>query len=123
MVWYVGTMLLAMKSSLYIIQVDIDQHQLNNRIKAAHTLQADARTFYQEFINQLPNIDRNNGWLTLLDNKKKSHYRNEYSDLTLSPFDIFALINQKFIGKEVQFVCDVGNNQMWAAHTSFPASR
>ena len=36
----------------HIIQVDIDPHQLNNRIKAAHSLQADARTFYHAFIKK-----------------------------------------------------------------------
>ncbi len=100
-----------------IIQVDIDEHQLNNRIKTGTALHLDVRIFYREFIKQLPTVDRNNHWLTLLNTKKNFHYRNEYSELKLSPFSVFDVINKKFHGVEVQFVCDVGNNQMWAAHT------
>ena len=97
--------------------MDIDKHQLNNRIKSATALEMLAGSFYQEFIKQRPKVDRNSDWLTLLNDKKSIHYRNEYSDLKLSPFDVFDLINKKFRGIDVQFVCDVGNNQMWAAHT------
>jgi acetolactate synthase-1/2/3 large subunit len=100
-----------------ITQVDIDPHQLNNRITSVNALQMDARLFYQAFIKQRPTVDRTNEWVALLHDKKTFHYRNEYKDLKLGPFDIFDLINQKFRGQQVQFVCDVGNNQMWAAHT------
>ena len=100
-----------------VIQVDIDEHQLNNRIKSIRALQMDSSIFCQEFIKQIPKVDRDHHWLTLLHDKKTHHYRNEYSDLKLSPFDVFDLVNKKFRGVDVQFVCDVGNNQMWAAHT------
>lgn len=100
-----------------VIQIDIDPHQLNNRIKSTTALHMDVSSFYQEFIKQVPKIDRDNHWLNRLKDKKVFHYRNEYSDLKLGPFDVFDLVNTKFCGVDVQFVCDVGNNQMWAAHT------
>ncbi len=101
----------------FVIQVDIDEHQLNNRIKGDVSLQMDSRSFYEMFVNQLPSVDRNNFWLTELMNKKNAHYKNEYTELKLGPFDVFDIINQTFRDVAVQFVCDVGNNQMWAAHT------
>ena len=100
-----------------IIQIDIDKHQLNNRITCDMAVQMDARDFYNSFINQLPTADRDNAWLTRLNHKKNTHYTNEYIDLKLGPFNIFDTINKKFKGVSAQFVCDVGNNQMWAAHT------
>ena len=100
-----------------ISQIDIDKHQLNNRIKTARALQMNTYAFYQEFIKQVPNVDRDTQWLAKLNDKKTFHYRNEYKELKLGPFDVFNAVNLKCRGLEVQFVCDVGNNQMWAAHT------
>lgn len=100
-----------------IIQIDIDKHQLNNRIKADCSLEIETSVFYQAFIKQIPLVDRNSDWLNLLRDKKERHYTNEYSELKLGPFDVFNLVNEKFKGVNAQFVCDVGNNQMWAAHT------
>lgn len=100
-----------------IIQIDIDKHQLNNRIKADRSLEMEAGTFYQKFIKQIPQVGRNRHWLDMLRDKKELYYINEYSELKLGPFDVFHLVNEKFRGVTTQFVCDVGNNQMWAAHT------
>ena len=100
-----------------VIQIDIDTHQLNNRIQAVQSLVMDARLFYQKFIKQIPSVDRSPVWMEALCQQKVLYCKNEYSELTLGPFAIFDLINKKCRSISMQFVCDVGNNQMWAAHT------
>ncbi len=107
-----------------VVQIDIDEHQLNNRIKATQSVVMDSRAFFEAFIhraeeqeiNQLA-VPKNRAWFDLLSNKKAEHYTNEYKEFQLNPFNIFHMINEKFKNINVQFVCDVGNNQMWAAHT------
>jgi len=104
-----------------IIQIDIDEHQLDNRIKADTSLHMNAHHFYKHFAtlsSHQPDAQiAQTTWLQSLYAKKQAHARNEYEEFQLNPYDIFTLINQKFKGLAVQFVCDVGNNQMWAAHT------
>lgn len=99
-----------------IIQIDIDENQLNNRVKVDRALKMDSNNFYQAF-NQL-STDRvlSQEWLELLNQKRKFFDFDEYEEYKLSPFQIFNLINLKFQKTSVQYVCDVGNNQMWAAH-------
>ncbi|TAL63579.1 MAG: thiamine pyrophosphate-binding protein, partial [Legionella sp.] len=100
-----------------IIQIDIDEHQLNNRIKADKSLHMDTHNFYKEFIKLESETTRHCDWINLLIDKEQSFHFNEYKEFELNPFDIFNLVNEKFKGVSVQFVCDVGNNQMWAAHS------
>ncbi len=103
-----------------IAQIDIDEHQLNNRIKATQSLVMDAKVFFETLIHQGEKQEiskKNNTWFEPLYNKKIEHYNDEYKEFKLNPFNIFNMINEKFKDINVQFVCDVGNNQMWAAHT------
>jgi acetolactate synthase-1/2/3 large subunit len=41
----------------------------------------------------------------------------EYSDWKISPSALFKKMNNAFAGNPVDFVCDVGNHQMWAAQS------
>lgn len=100
-----------------IIQIDIDEHQLNNRIKADKSLHMDTHTFYKEFIKLNTELTDKSNWIELLLDKEQFYHMDEYTEFKLNPFNIFNLINEKFKGVTVQFVCDVGNNQMWAAHS------
>lgn len=100
-----------------IIQIDIDQHQLNNRIQTARALQIDARHFFQLFIDQMPKEKEATTWLAELQELKLAYYKNEYPEFSLSPFEIFRTVNEKCLHAKIHYVCDVGNNQMWAAHT------
>ncbi|EHL31277.1 thiamine pyrophosphate-binding protein [Legionella drancourtii] len=101
----------------YVIQIDIDEHQLNNRIKADESFCLDVHSFYKEFSREKYNKENHNSWVNHLLEKKKNLFINEYQEIKLNPFVLFNLMNQRLKNKEVQFVCDVGNNQMWAAHT------
>ncbi|WP_222408028.1 thiamine pyrophosphate-dependent enzyme [Yersinia aleksiciae] len=41
----------------------------------------------------------------------------EYEELNISPFKICGILNSSFNDKKVHYITDVGNNQMWAAHS------
>lgn len=100
-----------------IIQIDIDEHQLNNRVKAHHSVVMDIQGFYEQFI-QIPVESKNtSSWVNALAAIQSASFINEYQEFSLNPFDIFCMVNKTFANVDVQFVCDVGNNQMWAAHT------
>lgn len=101
----------------YIIQIDVDKHQLNNRIPTKMALEIDAHSFYEAILNQMTAKPVDNHWLNFLIEKKQHYYQDEYHEFNLSPFAIFHLVNEVFEHTNVQFTCDVGNNQMWAAHT------
>ena len=105
----------ARKATIY--QIDIDEHQLNNRVIADKSLHMDCHAFYKKFVLFKFDLFINAEWGELLTNKKHQTQVNEYSEFEFNPFDIFNLINQKFKGVPIQYVCDVGNNQMWAAHS------
>lgn len=101
----------------HIIQIDIDEHQLNNRVVAAESITMDLAHFYDDFLALPEVVGSISPWLTRLNDKKISFFANEYPEFELSPFKLFGVINQAFNGARVQFVADVGNNQMWAAHS------
>jgi len=56
-------------------------------------------------------------WNTHLQKVLMQTFTDEYVDWSLSPFALFKGLNDIFREKNVQYVADVGNNQMWAAHT------
>lgn len=99
-----------------IVQIDIDEHQLNNRIKADVNLQIDCGEFFKWFKIQ-KKYDEHRDWKKQLDDHWKENFVDEYQDLHLSPFLIFSKLNSKFKNEIVHYVSDVGNNQMWASHT------
>lgn len=99
-----------------IVQIDIDPAQLNNRVKADLSILATAEEFFEKFrltdtSFPLLNID----WLTELSVKRERAQSNEYSDWEISPSEIFKKLNRILAGQPVDYVCDVGNHQMWAA--------
>lgn len=101
-----------------IIQIDIDDAQLNNRVIPTHTLQTDAESFFKEFLNaDISYRKEKSTWTGELDKYFEHTFADEYSDWTVSPFKLFSLLNDFLKHEKVQFVADVGNNQMWAAHT------
>lgn len=101
-----------------IIQVDIDKNQLNNRVASDTSLQMDSENFFQAFLSsKLTPSKEESEWTIGLDKYFKQTFVDEYSDWMISPFNFFNLLNDSFKGKSVQYVADVGNNQMWAAHS------
>ena len=101
-----------------VIQIDIDASQLDNRVKCCETIHASCESFFQYFLGF--NLEQNTNhseWLQCLRQHFKHTFVDEYQDWTISPFELFSRFNQSFSGVNVQYVTDVGNNQMWAAHT------
>lgn len=99
-----------------IVQVDIDSAQLNNRIKPDLAIRANINSFFEQFkINSQTFQNCAHDWMKQLSEKKATYQIDEYTDWPLSPFRIFNTLNAGLRGIQVDYVCDVGNHQMWAA--------
>ena len=101
-----------------IIQIDIDTNQLNNRVKADLSICATAESFFSACSLQdetFPNLD--NTWLIELSKKRNQAQHNEYKDWEISPSEVFKKLNDSLTDIAVDYVCDVGNHQMWAAQS------
>lgn len=99
-----------------IIQVDIDPAQLDNRVKTDLQICADIEEFFHKFKitdGTFPGIEA--GWVRELTSRRERHDVDEYADWRISPHRIFKCLNEAMRGKAVNYVCDVGNHQMWAA--------
>ena len=101
-----------------VVQIDIDPNQLNNRVKTDLSICATAQSFFSACLLQadtFPNLD--NTWLIELSKISDQAQRNEYEDWEISPSEIFKKLNASLANISVDYVCDVGNHQMWAAHS------
>lgn len=100
-----------------IIQIDIDPAQLNNRVHTDLSINCDADTFFSSFSppNTTSSLKRRSGWISMLTMYREQASMDEYADWEISPSRIFGILNKEMQGKNVDYVCDVGNHQMWAA--------
>lgn len=99
-----------------VVQIDIDPAQLNNRIHAALSIRGDAETFFDHFkIDGSTFPAKRSDWVAQLVALRMRSAANEYADWEISPSVLFGLLNKLMKGKPVDYVCDVGNHQMWAA--------
>jgi len=101
-----------------IVQIDIDSSQLNNRVQADLSICATAESFFQAFplrAGAFPSFDQN--WLVELSKQRDRAQLNEYADWTISPSEVFKKLNCILAKHTVDYVCDVGNHQMWAAQS------
>ncbi len=101
-----------------VVQIDIDPSQLSNRVQADLNICAIAESFFKTFSlcpEKFPNIDV--GWLAALSKKRDEAQVDEYTDWKISPTEIFNKLNHNLVNTPVAYVCDVGNHQMWAAHS------
>ena len=99
-----------------IIQMDIDSAQLDNRVKTSLNICTDIEDFFNRFkiaADTFPNIEPS--WAGELMARRERHDVDEYPDWHISPYQIFKRLNETMRGKAVEYVCDVGNHQMWAA--------
>lgn len=99
-----------------IIQIDIDPAQLNNRVKADLSICATAESFFTSLplhSGSFPKQDKM--WLAELSNQRERAQLNEYPEWKISPSVVFKKLNHLLAGYSVDYVCDVGNHQMWAA--------
>jgi len=101
-----------------IVQIDIDPAQMNNRVRADLNICATAESFFKAFLLRavvFPNLDKK--WLSELSIQRDRARRNEYPDWEISPSDLFDRLNRLLAKQAVDYVCDVGNHQMWAAQS------
>lgn len=99
-----------------IVQIDIDPAQLNNRVQADLNICATAESFFKAYplrSSVLPSLAKS--WLTELTIQRDRAQFNEYADWEISPSEFFKKLNQVLAKHPVDYVCDVGNHQMWAA--------
>jgi len=101
-----------------VIQVDIDEAQLNNRVISNGSLQTDCESFFKEFLSSGIIVKKEVVlWFEELNGCFSKTFIDEYADWRISPFKLFGILNDAFKCERIQYVADVGNNQMWAAHT------
>ena len=101
-----------------IVQVDIDQAQLENRIHADLNICATSESFFSALHlrpDTFQNLDRN--WVTELIMQRDRAQYDEYADWDISPSVFFRKLNHSLANHVVDYVCDVGNHQMWAAQS------
>ena len=99
-----------------IIQIDIDPAQLDNRVRNDLKICMDTEDFFSGFKisgDTFPCIDTN--WAKELVALRERHEIDEYPDWQISPSRVFKRLNEIMRGQAVNYVCDVGNHQMWAA--------
>ena len=101
-----------------IVQIDIDEAQLGNRVQADQSICATSESFFKSFscnATAFPNLDKN--WLPELVKQRERAQPNEYADWEISPSELFKKLNHILANQPVDYVCDVGNHQMWAAQS------
>ena len=101
-----------------VVQIDIDPAQLNNRVQADLNISATAESFFKVFSLQadtFPDLDKS--WVLELIKLRNQSQSNEYADWEISPSELFKKLNLIMAKQPVDYVCDVGNHQMWAAQS------
>jgi acetolactate synthase-1/2/3 large subunit len=101
-----------------VVQIDIDPAQLANRVQADLNICASAEAFFREFqLSKIafPKLDL--AWIPALTQLRERCEVNEYADWKISPSVMFKSLNKLLSDHPVDYVCDVGNHQMWAAQS------
>lgn len=101
-----------------IVQIDIDAAQLANRVHAELNICATAESFFKAFplrVTVFPRLDQS--WVEELSTRREQAQFNEYADWEISPGEFFKKLNRILAKRPVDYVCDVGNHQMWAAQS------
>jgi len=101
-----------------IVQIDLDPAQLGNRVQADLNICATSESFFKAFHPRLaafPELDPS--WLAELTKRRDQTQLDEYADWVISPSEVFKKLNRKLANQYVDYVCDVGNHQMWAAQS------
>lgn len=99
-----------------VVQIDIDPQQLNNRIKANLSICSTSESFFKAFPlreDTFPELDTN--WETMLCKQRTLAETDEYPEWEISPSYFLKKLNRVLAKRPVDYVCDVGNHQMWAA--------
>jgi len=100
-----------------VVQIDIDKAQLNNRVNCDYTINTSCENLFQYCLGSDRQIHSSVEWAKHVKGYFEKTFVDEYQGRLLSPFKLFKTLNKIFMDTKVQYVADVGNNQMWAAHT------
>ena len=100
-----------------IVRVDIDENELRSKPWVEQSIHAEVQPFFASIdpIGLCPAMESR--WPEEAVNARLRNERDEYDLKTLSPFTVFSLINECAKDRTMEFVADVGNNQMWCAHS------
>lgn len=103
-----------------IIHVDIDEAEINNRVKGCHQVVSEVSSFLSA-VNQaleIENFSEKEEWMQEIKNLKEEWKdTNELKDLPgINPNEFLHKLSQKSAVAKV-FLADVGNHQMWAAQS------
>jgi acetolactate synthase-1/2/3 large subunit len=113
-----GSDIQSFKNGKLIYHVDIDQSELNNRIKDCITLKANLSDFFVE-IEKLGSLYISPvAWTKEIEDKKQARLdTRELEDITGINPNIFVHLLSKASNKARVFTADVGNNQMWSSQS------
>jgi acetolactate synthase-1/2/3 large subunit len=102
-----------------IIHIDIDSHELNNKIKADVAVRSDLKFFLSALNDSISKLDRNKikKWRQKINTYKKNYpsYKESVGD-AIDPNYLMHKIS-KFVPEDAIICVDVGQNQMWAAQS------
>lgn len=101
-----------------VVQIDIDPAQLDNRVQADLSICATADSLFKALpvsSSVFARLDEN--WPIELMQHRDLAESNEYADWEISPSEVFKVLNKALCNQSVDYVCDVGNHQMWAAQS------
>jgi acetolactate synthase-1/2/3 large subunit len=107
--------------SAKIIHIDIDETELNSKVKSFLTLKSDVRVFLTE-INKSIKPDKNKSfspwfkWINLCKNNYPSYKTPENEDSSINP-NFFMKYLSQFVDDDAIICLDVGQHQMWAAQS------
>jgi acetolactate synthase-1/2/3 large subunit len=102
-----------------IVHVDIDPFELDNKVKAAYSINSDVKQFLTELVRFDLEYEKNSikSWL-----KKINHFKSRYPAFTIPAGDViepnyFMHLLSEFIPDDAIICVDVGQNQMWSAQS------
>ncbi|RWU17797.1 acetolactate synthase [Pseudomonas alkylphenolica] len=101
-----------------IVQFDLDPAQLNNRVTTQHAFTTELAPVFSDFIEHAQQLSpAPAAWRKQLAQIFEQTFVDEYAGWGVSPFDLMSTLNELCSTRALDYVADVGNNQMWAAHT------
>jgi acetolactate synthase-1/2/3 large subunit len=102
-----------------IIHVDIDAHELNNKIKADIPINIDIKAFLDSLHLNSGNFNKKNysTWIERISYFKWKYSIDSYSENnSITPYELLKEVS-KSLPDDAIICVDVGQNQMWAAQT------
>ncbi len=101
-----------------IYHVDVEQAELNNRIKDCITLETDLSDFFAQIENRNDFYTAPSEWLTEIEEKKQVRLdTGELEGITGINPNVFIHKLSKASSQAKVFTADVGNNQMWCSQS------